>query len=143
MSTATGHFRKLISPLVLEVCCHAFVPWHAALLDGPSPFLMHTHALRPLLYQIFAETCQYMPNCYLGDVDGSKACLPTFVKGYSSYQFFELIAAFNALDPQVFGNCEAVCWVRQVRRGIALPDCVAHARSRTPCNLCSQYALAC
>jgi hypothetical protein len=63
------------------------------------------------------ETCQHMPGCYMGSLDSTKLCLPTFVKSFtSSDQLFELSAGIAAVDPKVFGKCEAACWVRQAKK---------------------------
>ncbi|WIA16261.1 hypothetical protein OEZ85_012968 [Tetradesmus obliquus] len=56
-------------------------------------------------------------NCFLDPsmYDG-KVCLPKFAKGWSTEQLSQLVKRIDAADPQVFGNCEAACWVRQAKK---------------------------
>jgi hypothetical protein len=56
-------------------------------------------------------------------VDERPACLPTFTENYTTNQFEALIESFLAFGPEVFGACEAACWVQQVSI-MASPACV-------------------
>jgi hypothetical protein len=56
---------------------------------------------------------------------GRPVCLPKFAAGLDKKGAEALAAQLKALDPKLYGTCEAVCWLKQVR----LLDDLVHVQS--------------
>jgi tRNA A37 threonylcarbamoyladenosine synthetase subunit TsaC/SUA5/YrdC len=77
-----------------------------------------------------AELCNKLPGCAAAPAamtQGRPVCLPKFAAGLDKKAAEALAAQLKALDPTLYGSCEAACWLKQVRRRLLCCCCSMRA----------------